>query len=129
MKKTENKKTTKSTKTSKPKTSTKKEKSKTPCKCISTYETINVDDLSKQKALSSDLKCDDKKECKDVTLSPTKDVDGDKIAQDMIIIHEERKPWSLPFTISIAVASVLILLAMITGFPTIMYTILSATAG
>lgn len=126
MAKNENKKTTKSTK---PKTTTKKEKSKTPCKCISTYETINVDDLSKQKALSSDLKCEDKKECKDVAHSPSKDIAGDETAKDMIIIHEEQKPWSLPFTISIAVASVLILLAMITGFPTIMYTILSATAG
>ena len=126
MTKTENKKTTKSTK---PKTTTKKEKSKTPCKCISTYETINVDDLSKQKALSSDLKREDKKECKDVAHSPSKDIAGDETAKDMIIIHEERKPWSLPFTISIAVASVLILLAMITGFPTIMYTILSATTG
>lgn len=112
----------KTTKDSKPKKSSKTSKTKPNCKNVTTYQTINVDELAHNNKM---IKTDN-----DTTLKEEAPADNQNEKPiDMLIIHEERKPWSLPFTISIAVASVLILLAMITGFPTIMYTILSATAG
>lgn len=80
---------------------------------VTTYDTINIDELSSSKP---------SKTCKEA--KPTKE----EKPIDMLIIHENKKPWSLPFTISVAVACILVFLAMITGFPTIMYTILSAGA-
>ena len=104
---------------------TKKSKNTKPCKTKNscnhtTYQTINVEDLSKQ---NQDFVAIKREEVKSKPTTPNKD---NNQSVDMIIIHEEKKPWSLPFTISIAVATVLVFLAMITGFPTIMYTILSA---
>jgi len=112
----------KTTKESKPKKSSKRSKTKPTCNNVTTYQTINVDELAhNNKTIETD---------KDTTIKEEVNVDNQNEKPiDMLIIHENRKPWSLPFTISVAIASVLILLAMITGFPTIMYTILSATAG
>ena len=83
---------------------------------VTTYQTIDVDTLSKEAESN-------KKASKPTKRKTPKD---DKKV-DMVIIHKERKPWSLPFTISVAIAGVLIFLAMITGFPTIVYTILRAS--
>jgi len=77
----------KTTKESKPKKSSKRSKTKPTCNNVTTYQTINVDELAhNNKTIETD---------KDTTIKEEVNVDNQNEKPiDMLIIHENRKPWS-----------------------------------